>query len=159
MSHEVIQVIILAKYIRRSNEIIQVTYKYYWQREIRKWYKSKHSHEMMQFWNWIIICSLLHELVRISELSHRSVFESPVYWVHNEHKFKTPVNESGSHKRVWIAATRIQTQLIRTYTHIYTRTFMHTHMYTSKHTWYIHTHYIHTYPHIHTHAFTQPHIY
>ena len=41
--------------------------------------KSKHSHEMTQFWNRIALWSSLHKLVRISGSSHGSVFKLSMY--------------------------------------------------------------------------------
>jgi len=52
----------------------------------KEMHKNEHSHEMMQFRNRIAIWSSLYEPVQIYGSSHRSVFESPMYWVHNEHE-------------------------------------------------------------------------
>ena len=41
---------------------------------------------MMRFQNRIVIWSPLHEPVLIYDSSHGSVFESPLYRVHNEHE-------------------------------------------------------------------------
>ena len=46
---------------------------------------------MTRFWIRIAIWSSLYELVRIFKSSHMSVFESAVYRVYNEYKFKSPV--------------------------------------------------------------------
>ena len=45
------------------------------------------THEMTRFRNRIAVWSLLHEPVLIYGLSHGSVFELPLYRVHNEHEF------------------------------------------------------------------------
>jgi len=71
---------------------------------------------MTQFWIRIAVWSLLHEPMRISESSHGSAFESPVYRVHNEHKFRPGL---GRLLPVWIARTRPGTA---TETHIYSIT-------------------------------------
>ena len=97
-------------------------------------HKNEHSHEMTMFWNRITVWSSLHEPVRISELSHGSVFESPVYRVHNEHNSKSPVTGPDLTERVRITATRNQThELIRTHTrtltlatYLHVRTCIHT---------------------------------
>jgi len=51
MSHEVIQVIILVKYLRQSHEMIKVKHKYLLTTVNKKKDKSKYSHEMTWFWN------------------------------------------------------------------------------------------------------------
>jgi len=58
---------------------------------------------MTRFWIRIVVCSSLHEAIQIFGSSHRSVFESPVYRVHNEHEFKSPVTDPDLTKRVRIA--------------------------------------------------------
>ena len=86
MSHEVIQVIKLVKYNRKSYEMMRVTCKRILTTVNKEIYKNKHSHEMTQFRNRIAVRSLLHESVLIYRSSHESIFESPVYRVHNEHE-------------------------------------------------------------------------
>jgi len=41
---------------------------------------------MTRFWNRIAVWSSLHELVLIYGSSHGSIFESPMYRVHNEYE-------------------------------------------------------------------------
>ena len=86
MSHEVIQVIILVKYLKRSHEMIKIKYKYLLTMVNKEEDKSKHLHEMKRFWNQIAIWSSLHKLVLIYGSSHGSVFKSPLYRVHSEHE-------------------------------------------------------------------------
>ena len=103
MSHEVVQVIKLVKYNRKSHEMIRATCKTYRQRKI---HNNEHSHKMTWFRNWITVWSSLHEPVLIYRSSHGSVFETPLYRVHNEH-------ESGSGlgllQRIWITSNESQT--------------------------------------------------
>jgi len=50
---------------------------------------NEHSHEMTRFRNRIAVWSSLHEPVLIYGSSHGSVFESPLYRVHNEHESRS----------------------------------------------------------------------
>ena len=104
-------------------------------------------------WNnvvWIRITTSLHELVRISGSSRVSVFESPVYRVHSEHPYESPVIEFESHERFWNAATRNWPhELTWTYTQTHTHTTTYIHVCTTLYI--IHTNtYIHIYIYIHT---------
>jgi len=83
MSHEVVQVIKLVKYNIKSHEIIRVTYKCI---PTTVNTQDKHSHEMTRFQNRIAFWSSLHQSVLIYGSSHISIFESPMYRVHNEHE-------------------------------------------------------------------------
>ena len=85
MSHEVIQVIKLVKYNRRSHEMIRVTCKRIPITINKEIHKNKQSHEMTQFWNRIAVWSSLHEPILIYGSSHGLVFKSPVYRIHNGH--------------------------------------------------------------------------
>ena len=49
MSHEVVQVIKLVKYNRKSHEMIRVICKYILTTVNKEIHKNKHSHEMMWF--------------------------------------------------------------------------------------------------------------
>ena len=79
MSHEVVQVIKLVKYNRKSHEMITLICKCIPTMVNKEMHKHEHSHEMTRFRNRIVVWSSLHELVRISGLFYRSVFETPVY--------------------------------------------------------------------------------
>jgi len=68
--------------------MIRVTYKYLVTTINKKITQDKHSHEITWFRNRIAVWSSLHKLALIYESSHWSVFESPVYRIHNEHKIK-----------------------------------------------------------------------
>jgi len=167
MSHEVLQVIKLVKYNRKSHEMIRVTCKCIPTTVNKEIHKNKHSHEMTQFRNRIVVWSSLHESVRIFGSSHGSVFESPLYRVHNRHNSESPVTKFGSHELVRNAVTRYQThreegestQTHDTLTHVpntraYTYTCTPTYiLYRSIH---IYTQYTHTYTNIyiptHTHT-------
>ena len=91
MSHEMIQVIILVKYLRQLHEMIKVKHKYLLTTVNKKKYKSKRSHEMMRCWIRIAVWSSLHEPVLIYGSSHGSVFKSPLYRVQNMYKSESPV--------------------------------------------------------------------
>ena len=129
MSHEVIQVIILVKYVKRSHEIIKIKHKYLLTMVNKEKDKSKHSHEMTRFWNRIGLWFSLHEPVRISGSSYGSIFKLPAYQIHNEYESESSITDFGSHEQVWIVATCNQThKLIRIYTHTHihnTLTHMH----------------------------------
>ena len=84
MSHEVVQIIKLVKYNRKSHEMISVTCKCIPATVNKEMYKNEHSHEMTQFRNRIAIWPSLHEPVLIYGSSHGSVFESPMLRVYNE---------------------------------------------------------------------------
>ena len=86
MSHEVVQVIKLVKYNRKSHEMISITCKRIPTTVSKEIHKNEHSHEMTRFWIRITVWSSLHEPVLIYGSSHGSVFKSPVYRVHNKHK-------------------------------------------------------------------------
>ena len=86
MSHG--QVIKLVKYNRKSHEMIRVTCKRLPTTVNKEIHKNKHSYEMTQFWNQIVVWSSLYEPVLIYGSSHGSVFELPVYRVYNGHKFE-----------------------------------------------------------------------
>jgi len=81
MSHEVIQVIKLVKYNRKSHEMIRVTCKRTPTIVNKEIHKNKHSHEMTRFRNRIAVWSSLHKPVLIYGPSYGSVFESPMYRV------------------------------------------------------------------------------
>ena len=111
---------------------------------------------MMQFWIRIVVWFLLHEPVRISGSSHGSVFQSPVYQVHNEHELESLVTEFRLHERVHY---RYNTQP-NTHRHILTYTYttdtahaLCTRVHTSH--WYTQA-YVHTYT-LHIHAITHAH--
>ena len=55
MSHEVVQVIKLVKYNRKSHEMISVTFKCIPTTVNKEIYKNEHSHEMTQFSNRIAV--------------------------------------------------------------------------------------------------------
>ena len=149
MSHEVIQVIKLVKYNIKSYGIIRIKHN---NGKRRKWHKNKHLHEMTRFQSWIIVWSLLHKLVRISGSSHGSIFESPVFQVHNEHQSESHVTGPDLTKRVWNAAIRNRT-FKDTRTHIqYTRHMHSTHVHTVKHM------YMHIRTHIPTYTYMQTHL-
>ena len=86
MPHEVVQVIKLVKYNRKSHEMISVTCKCIPTMGNKEMHKNEHLNEMTQFWNRIAVWSSLHETVLIYGSSHGSVFKSPLYRVHNEHE-------------------------------------------------------------------------
>ena len=86
MPHEVVQEIKPVKYNRRSHEMISVTCKRIPTMVNKEMHKNEHSHEMTRFLNRIVVWSSLHELVLVYGSSHSSVFESPMYRVHNEHE-------------------------------------------------------------------------
>jgi len=100
MSHEVIQLIKLVKYNRKSHEMIRVTYKRMPTTVHNEIHKNKHSHEMTRFRNRITVWSSLNEPVLIYGLSHGSVFELPLYRVHNGHNSESLVTEFGLSMRV-----------------------------------------------------------
>ena len=134
MSHEVVQVIKLIKYNRKLHEIISVTCKRIPTTVNKEVHKNEHSHEMTQFRNWIAVWSSLHEPVLIYGSSHESVFESPMYWVYNEHESESGpdlLQWSGSHKQVRNAVARNQTHELK---QTYTCTRIHSTTYTHKHT-------------------------
>ena len=117
----------------------------------KKIHKNKHSHEMTRFRNRIAVWSPLHEPVRISELSHGLVFESPVYRVHNKHESKSDLD---SLLPVLIMEWVRVLQLKHTLTHKYTRTVTCARRYTSIHTYIqIYTYMTHACtPNIHLHS-------
>ena len=133
--------------------MIQVTYKDISTTVNKEIQKNKHSHEMTWFRNRIVIWSSLHEPVRIYGSSYGSVFKSPVYRVHNGHKYESPVTEFELHERIRNAATRNRIhELIRTYTCTHSQAYVRLQVYT-----YI----LYTYTNIHTlliHIITQPNI-
>ena len=86
MPYEVVQVIKLVKYNRKSHEMISVTCKCIPTTVNKEKHKNEHSHEMTRFCNRFAVWSSLHELVMIYGSSHGSVFKSPVHRVHNEHE-------------------------------------------------------------------------
>ena len=101
---------------------------------------------MTRFWVQIAIWSTLHELVQIFESSRASVFESPVYWVHNEHNLniaQTSPNRCNTQLYVHkYTNTNIYTQL---FIHIYTLTCMYTtYTYILTHIHYTHHASMHT---------------
>ena len=100
MPHEVIQVIKLVKYNRKSDEMMRVTCKRIPIMVNKKIHKNKHSHEMTLFWNRIAVWSLLHEPILIYGSFHGSVFELPVYRVYNVHEFESPITGPDLTKRV-----------------------------------------------------------
>jgi len=63
-----------------------------WFGPTNQWIKMSHylryikTRPMTRFRNRIAVWSSLHESVLIYGSSHGSVFESPLYWVHNEHE-------------------------------------------------------------------------
>ena len=69
MSHEVIQVIKLVKYNRKSHEMIRVTSKRISTTVNKEIHENRHSHEITRFWNQIAVWSSLHELVLITDHS------------------------------------------------------------------------------------------
>ena len=131
---------------------------------------------MTQFWVRITIWSSLHEPIWISRWSHRSVFESPMYRVHNEHKSgsllpgldrtsdsnryntQTNIHREGQEymERKIYKATHLRTNL-----HIHaqhTDTLMHnTHVHTSTHI-YNHAHNINTISYWHNFTHILKHI-
>jgi len=86
MSHEVVQIIKLVKYNGKSHEIITLICKRIPIMVNKEIHKNKHSHEMTRFWNRIAVWSSLHEPVLIYGSSYGSVFELPVYRIHNVHE-------------------------------------------------------------------------
>jgi len=156
MSHEVIRVIILVKYINRSHEMIQVTYK----RLLTTVNKEITQGQTDMKW-----CGFgsespsgLHCTKRYESPDHPvgSVFESPVYQVHNGHKSESPVTEFGSHERVRNAATRNHTRTPTCYTYTpinrNVHTYIHnTHAPTHKHNTNIIPHIIYIHTHTHNH--------
>ena len=100
MSHEVIQVIKLVKYNRKSHEMMRVTCKRIPTTVNKEIHKNKHSHKMTLFWNRIAVWSLLHEPILIYGSSHGSVFELPVYWGHNGHESESSITRLDLTKRV-----------------------------------------------------------
>ena len=87
MFHEVVQVIELVKYNRKSHEMITLICKCIPIMVNKEMHKNEHSHEMTRFRNRIAVWSLLHELVLIYGSSHVSIFGLPAYRVHDEHEF------------------------------------------------------------------------
>jgi len=79
-------------------------------------------HEMTRLQVQTAVWSSLHEPVRISRLSHGLVFESLVYWVHDEHEFGSGLGllllGLGLTSGFEIAATRNQHTLRRRSTEI-----------------------------------------
>jgi len=109
MSHEVIQVIKVVKYSRKSHGMIRVTCKRIPTMVNKKIHRNKYSHEMMWFQNRIVVWSSLYKSVLIYGPTHGSVFESLVYRVHNGHKSESHVTEFGSSEQVRNVVTRHQT--------------------------------------------------
>jgi len=151
MSHEVLQVIKLVKYNRKSHEMISVTCKCIPTTVNKEMHKNEHSHEMMRFRNRITVWSSLHELVLIYGSSHGSVFELPMFRVHDGHKSEScprpSVTELGTPERIWFAVAHNYTlELIRTsnrtHTHIriqHTRAYINTPIYINLPTYtYVH---------------------
>ena len=131
MSHEVVQVIKLITYNRKPHEMMSVICKCIQTTMNKEMHKNEHSHEMTRFRNRIAVRSSLHELVLIYGSSHGSVFESPVYRVHNGYEFGCPVTEFGSRERVWNAVTCNKThreEKESTHTHL-----IHSRIYPYKH--------------------------
>ena len=116
--------------------------------------KNKHLYEMTRFQNRIAVWSSLHEPILIYRSSHGSVFESPVYRVHNEHESGSGpglLKWSGSHQT---NPKRCSMQPTHTYKHKYmlnthTRIQIHTHIPTCIHLY----EYTHTYTSIHTYIY------
>ena len=140
--------------------MIQVIYRCLLTMANKKIDKNKHSHEMTRFWNRIAIWSSQHEPIQTFRSSHGSVFESPVYRVHNGTNPNLPWPSPNLTKPVRNAVTRTK----HTHKYKYTLTHSHVHMYsTHAHTYmhvrthihtyksiYIHTHYIYIHLYIHT---------
>jgi len=101
-------------------------------------HKNEHSHEMTMFQNRIAIWSSLHEPVLIYGSSHESVFESPVYRVHNEHesgsgpgllqRVRISPNESETLQHATKHMNSHKHTLVHVYTHVYT--YVYTYIYT-----------------------------
>ena len=104
MSHEMIQVIILVKYLRQSHEMIKVKHKCLLTTVNKKKDKSKHSHVITWFRNRITVWSLLHEPVLIYESSRGSVFESLVHRIICKHESESPATGPDLTRQVWIIA-------------------------------------------------------
>ena len=138
MSHEVIQVIKLAKYNRKSHEMIRVTCKCL--------LTMVNTQEQTLTWN-DVISEPNRRLVFTARTgtvygsSHDSVFESPLYRVQNGYNFESSVIEFGSHKWVWNAVTHNRTHTYKhkctLHWHVHTDTYVYTytHTYTSVHTY------------------------
>ena len=125
-------------------------------------HKNEHSHEMTRFRNRIAIWSSLHELTLIYGSSLGSVFESPLYRVHNEHesgsspdllKLGSDLTEQtrnavARNQHIQININTRYTDMC-TQTHTCTPTYIHIHTYIRVYTYiYIHT-CIHTHTYIH----------
>jgi len=120
MSHEEVQVNKLIKYNRKSHEMITLICKRIPTTVNKKMHKNEHSHEMTRFRNQIAIWSSLHKPILIYRSSHGSVFESPLYRVHNEHESGLGpglLQRSGSHRT---NPKHCSTQPTHTYKHKYT---------------------------------------
>ena len=80
---------------------------------------------MTWFWNRIAVWYSLHESIRISELSHGSVFESPAHRVHNGTTLNLllpPVTKFELYKRVRI---QLQYKWIQTHPYLYPYIYIH----------------------------------
>ena len=119
----------------------------------KEMHKNEHSDELSRFRNRIAVWSSLHELALIYGSSHGSVFESPIYRVHNEHESGSPVAGFESHRT---GPKYCSTQPTHTYkykytlnillstpTHTCTPTYMHIYIYV--YIYIIHHIYIHLY--------------
>jgi len=134
--------------------MIRITYKSILTTVNKEIHKNEHSHKMTRFWNRIAVWSSLHELALIYGSSHRSVFESPMYRVHNEHNFESLVTEFGSHERARNAVTHNRTH---TYKHKYT---LHWHVHADTYVYkYTHTYTLHLYTYTYIHVYTSIYIY
>ena len=150
MFHEVVQVIKLVKYNRKSHEMISVTCKCIPTAVNKEMHKNEHSHKMMQFRNRIAVWSSLHELALIYRSSHETVFELPVYQIHNEHKSESypgllqlvRISPNGSESLKY-ATVHIS------HTHTYLNIITHVLKHTPKRTQYVHV-LVHVYNNMYT---------
>ena len=122
MSHEVIRVIKLVKYNRKSHEMIRLTRKRIPTIVNKEIHKNKHSHEMTRFQNRIAVWSSMHESERISGSSHISIFELPVYRIYCDHKSESSV--TGLDLTKWV-----RNVVPRNHTHTRKHKYTLTHMY------------------------------
>jgi len=99
---------------------------------------------MTQFWVRIVVWSSLHEPVLMYGSFLVSVFELSSYWVHNEHKSRSPVTGPGLTERVRNAVTLDRTHeytnINNTDDYSYIPKYTHVQVYTCTHTQYIHVH-------------------
>jgi len=149
-------IIILVKYIRHSHEIIRINTWTPTATVNRKLHKNKYINEMTWFWIRIVIWSSLHEPIQIPRSFRVSVFELPVYRVHNGHKFESSVTGPDLSKWVCNRCNTHPNKWTHTNIHLYTYTPIHTIIHTIIHiyTLYIHSHTppcTHTHPRKYTH--------